>query len=683
MNAPSPARASGKHPAVQTALRTLRRAESALGRVGAAWFLCNLAEWAYITALLIDQYRRHGALAVGLIGARFVPGALLGPVVLTVLQHRPVPGVLRALALSRFVMVASVAVASGAHASLPLIVALVWIDAVLAAPYRPVQSSLIPALASTPRELSAMAGSVPASKALAQAVGALLGSVFLLIVAPHSVIASADVLFLVAAALITGVRAATPPVVLASQTAESGEPAGVGGIRLGFRMIARYAMPLLVLGGTRSLTRGLWTSLTVVASLRLLHLGSSGVGILLAAAGVGAAIAIPISLRFTGRPTLAGPGALAFALAGVPISLVGLLASPAAAIVLVVIWGIALTLADSISNALIHRVVEARMLAPSIAAIESSKLLLEGLGALAAPALLAILGVRDALIIAGAPLPLLVIVSGHRLLAIDHRAQTRLRPLAAALRTPSFRGLTMLSVESIASRLEQETAPAGTAVVVEGEVGDCFYLIDSGKVEVAIDGYRVAVLGPGGSFGEKALLRAIPRSATVTALEPTALWRLDGPDFIAAATGSEGPVARRTMHAAAGSVEDLIANVPLFGAIDQRELARLGRQITSPTGAAITREGEPGDAFYVLLDGLVQVTIAGRFIRTLQPGDSFGEIALLHPVQRTATVTATVESKLWKLERATFLDVLKDTLPTSLSGASTADTDLAGAGILV
>jgi CRP-like cAMP-binding protein len=94
-------------------------------------------------------------------------------------------------------------------------------------------------------------------------------------------------------------------------------------------------------------------------------------------------------------------------------------------------------------------------------------------------------------------------------------------------------------------------------------------------------------------------------------------------------------------------------------------------------------EGEPGDAFYVLLKGLAEVTIAGRFIRNLQPGDSFGEIALFRSVQRTATVTATVESKLWMLELATFLDMLKDTLPTSLSEASSADTELAGAGTLV
>ncbi len=670
--------------------------------MGAAWFLGNLAEWAYITALMIAEYRRNGALAVGLVGARFVPGALLGPIVLSVFRHSSAPRLLRGLSLSRFVLVGGVAVAEGASAPLAVIVALVWMDAAAAAPYRPAQSSLIPALASTPQELSSVAGSVPASKALAQAAGALLGSLLLLALSPGRVVALADLGFLVTAGLIVGVRA-FPALSLAPGSAPAGADERTG-IRLGFQMIARTARPLLILGGARSLTRGLWTSLTVVASLKLLHMGGSGVGLLLAAAGIGAALAIPVSLRLAGRPKLAGPSALAFALAGLPIMLIGVLASTVPAVALVVIWALALALADAISNSLIHRVVEARVLAPSIAAIESAKLLLEGLGSLLAPTLLAVVGVRDALIIAGAPLPLLVLTSRRGLLGVDRQAQIRVRPLAAVLRTSSFRGMTMLSVETVAARLHSEVVRPRTAVVTQGESGDCFYMIDSGSVEVLIDGYRVAVIGPGGSFGEKALLRASPRSATVNTLEPTELWRLGAADFIAAVTGSEGPVAGAAdatdaAGASTHSVEERLSAVPLFGAIDRRELARLGRRVNLPADQAIITEGDSGDAFYMLLEGRVVVTVGGVVIRDLQPGDSFGEIALLHPVQRTASVTTTEACSLWTLDRQTFLTVLGHGLPSDERSEPAGDLpgpgdlpvaahlpgpgDLPGAGLLV
>ncbi len=661
-------------------MKELLAASSPLRRVGVSWFAVNVAEWTYVTALSIHCYRAYGAFAVGLVGARFASGALLGSALLNYLIRRPPTSVLRMLALSRAAAVAAIGLAVAAHAPLAIVVAIVWIDAVIAAPYRPVQSAILPALAATPRELSAAAGSVPSSKALAQAIGALAGGVSLLVIAPDATIALAAVAFGVTAGLVAPLRADATTPVLAAPSAGSGSHARWGTIGTGFSQITHQARPLLILGTTRSLTRGLWTTLCVFTSIRLLHLGNAGVGILMAAAGIGAAAAMAIALRFAGRADLAFPAALSFALAGAPIVMVGLIATAAPAVLLVVVWGAAFSLADSFSNALVHRVVESRLLAPSVAAIESSKLLLEGIGALAAPALLGLVGVRVALIVVGAPLPLLVAVSGSGLLAVDRRAQARERPLAALRATPSFRGMTMLSLESLAARLEPTTVGLGTVIVHEGDVGDRFYLIDSGRVEVTIIGYRVAVLGPGGSFGEKALLRASPRTATVTALEPCRLWYLDGADFVAAATGSEDPVANRVRRSTGQSVEEVLAGVPLFGAIEPHALAALGEVTSSPAGSEIVREGDPGHCFYVLLGGEARVTVGGRPVRILEAGDCFGEIALLHNVPRQATVTAIVEVTLWVLQREPFLAALGD---AALLEAGPANGELAGAGLLV
>ena len=78
---------------------------------------------------------------------------------------------------------------------------------------------------------------------------------------------------------------------------------------------------------------------------------------------------------------------------------------------------------------------------------------------------------------------------------------------------------------------------AGTPVIVQGEAGERFYVISDGEATVSVDGVQRARLGPGDSFGEIALLRDVPRTATVTAASELSLLGLERDDFIAAVTG--------------------------------------------------------------------------------------------------------------------------------------------------
>lgn len=83
----------------------------------------------------------------------------------------------------------------------------------------------------------------------------------------------------------------------------------------------------------------------------------------------------------------------------------------------------------------------------------------------------------------------------------------------------------------------------------------------------------------------------------------------------------------------------------------------------------MVRQGEPGEDFYLIAEGALEVTIDGRPVRRLEPGEGFGEIALLRDVPRTATVTASRESILYALGRRPFLTAMGASPPrVSLPG---------------
>jgi CRP/FNR family cyclic AMP-dependent transcriptional regulator len=88
---------------------------------------------------------------------------------------------------------------------------------------------------------------------------------------------------------------------------------------------------------------------------------------------------------------------------------------------------------------------------------------------------------------------------------------------------------------------------------------------------------------------------------------------------------------------------EAIRGVPLFAGCSKRELAAIAAiadELDVPEGKQLIREGDRGSEFFVLLDGTVEVRKGGRKLRTMGPGESFGEIALIAKTPRTATVVA-------------------------------------------
>lgn len=106
-----------------------------------------------------------------------------------------------------------------------------------------------------------------------------------------------------------------------------------------------------------------------------------------------------------------------------------------------------------------------------------------------------------------------------------------------------------------------------------------------------------------------------------------------------------------------------IERVPLFSRLGKRELARVAQladELDFPAGKTLTKEGERGREFFVLLDGDADVQRQGRRIATLRGGDFIGEIALVTDVPRTATVTTTSPSRLLVITDRAFRDLMRE-----------------------
>jgi hypothetical protein len=205
--------------------------------------------------------------------------------------------------------------------------------------------------------------------------------------------------------------------------------------------------------------------------------------------------------------------------------------------VLLGVVGAANSLVNVAVFTLIQRAVPDDVLARVFGVIQFLWIASFGIGGLLIVPLIDSLGPEGALIAAGAFLPALVLLVGPRLLRLDAAAEAPAAELSLLRAIPIFAPLPGTPLEHLATRLVPLRVEPGTVVVRQGDSGDRFYVVVEGEVEVTVDGAPVSELGPGGYFGEIALLRDMPRTATATARTPVVLYALEREDFLAAVTG--------------------------------------------------------------------------------------------------------------------------------------------------
>jgi MFS family permease len=216
-----------------------------------------------------------------------------------------------------------------------------------------------------------------------------------------------------------------------------------------------------------------------------------------------------------------------------------------------VVSGIGNAVLDVAGFTLMQRVADDRVLGRVFGVFYVGVLASMGVGSIVTSALIDLTGIRGAVALGGALLPAAAIVIYPRLKRIDDYASVPEPPPSVVAAVPLFEPLPPTSLEKLARAAVRQTASAGATIVVQRERGDTFYVVVDGSLEVDVDGSLVSILGPGDVFGEIALLRDVPRTATVSATTPTTLLAIRRMDFLTAVLGSP---------ASAETVEHLVSS---------------------------------------------------------------------------------------------------------------------------
>lgn len=531
-----------------------------LRRLELAWTASIIGQWAYLVAVSVYAYKVGGEAAVGLIFLlRLVPAALLAPFTGLLADRYRRELVLLGSLLARAVLIGLAAVGVFLDVNSAVVYALAVGAAIATTPFRPAQAAMTPALARSPRELTAANAVASTIESLAVFVGPALAGLLL-------GVTSTGTVFLVNVGLVvlSGFFVIRLPESRPRRDRETEASTIASEVLMGFLTIAREPSLRLLIGlfTAQTFVAGALAVYVVVVAIDLLELGDAGVGYLNSALGAGAIVGGVFALALTGARRLSPAFMLGVVLWGAPLILLGIIPTTVAALLLLAIIGLGNSFVDVATFTLVQRAVPDHVLARTFGVIQMLWFGAVGVGAIAAPALIDWLGLEGALIATGATLLGLVLVLWPMVAKIDARAVAPgVEELRVLTSVPIFAPLPGMTLEHLAGRLVPLRLDPDTVIVREGDAGDRFYIVVEGAVEVSEYGRPISELEAGGYFGEIALIRDVARTATVRAKTPVVLYALDREDFLAAVTNHEP-----SAEAAEEVISARLAGVPVAGA---------------------------------------------------------------------------------------------------------------------
>jgi MFS family permease len=503
-------------------------------KVELAWGGSVLGHWAYGIALAVYAYDQGGAPAVGLVGLiRFLPPAIAGPFTAMLADRFRRERVMVIADLTRAVLLGAAAVTIAVDGPPALVYTLAGLVAVAFSAIRPAQAALLPSLARSPAELTAANVASSTIESVGVFGGPALGGILLAATSASVVFGAAAIGFLYSALLVSRVSPRPAPE-RPSERRHILREFSAGYVTVAREPNLRVLVLLLI---AQTFVAGALNVLIVVSALQLLDLGDQGVGYLTSALGIGGVLGAVVAIALVGRARLTSDFMVGIVLWGLPIAIMGLWPEPIPAFLLLTIVGMGNTLVDVSAFTLLQRAVPDEVLGRVFGAVQSLWVGTIGLGSIFAPLAIELIGIEGALVVTGSILPILAVLLWRRLSALDRAAPAPERELELLRGIEFFRPLPPPVLEGLAGAMVPIQVEAGREIVREGEAGDRFYVISSGRVEVVSDGKLVNEEGPGEYFGEIALLRDVPRTATVRAKSDVELRALERDDFIAAVTG--------------------------------------------------------------------------------------------------------------------------------------------------
>jgi MFS family permease len=519
-------------------------------RVELAWGAAIATEWAHFVALGVFAYQQGGTSAVGIAGlVRLLPAAAVAPFAASLGDRFR-----RERFLLMITLVGAIALAASAAAAFAenriLVFVFAGVVGLSSTLIRPALQALLPSLVRTPEELIASNGATSTIESIGTLIGPLLAGVLVSL-------ANVGLAFIVSAALLLAGAALLARVSVESRI-ELASAADHESVRrlvtAGFRTVARTPRARLVVSLiiAQTFVRGCLNVLIVVAAFRVLHGGAADVGYLTAAIGVGGLVGAIGAMTLGGR-RLAAPFGLSLVFWGVPITLIASQPYFAATMILLAIVGAANSVEDVAVFTLLQRIIPNEMLTRVLGLIWALAMGGVAIGSIAAPAVVSAIGTRPAFLLVGSILPLLTLVTYRRLVEID-RAVAPSAELELIERVPMFAPLSLVTKERVASSLVPTSVPAGEVVIRAGDDGDRFYVVGAGELDIDAGG-RHSTARAGDYFGEIALLRNVPRTATVKAVVDSQLYALQREDFLTAVTG----------HYAAQAAGEAVADARLAG----------------------------------------------------------------------------------------------------------------------
>lgn len=505
-----------------------------LRRLELAWTATQLGRFAYFIAIAVYAFDAGGATAVGLVAViRLLPSALAAPFLSILGDRYPRKRVMFLTNLAQAATIGAAGIVILGDGPSAVVYVLVALNAVVVTAFRPAQAALVPSLARTPSELTAANVTASTIESLGLFVGPAIGGLLL-------AATSAGVVFLATAgtALVSAVLVAR----ISPEPARERASAREGKLKTAFAGFGTVVTDpsLRILEGlmaAQTLVAGAFNVLVVVAALELLDVGSSGLGALNSAVGIGGLAGAVLAALLVGYGRVSKQFALGMLLWGVPIALIGVWPNSAVAFAMLLLVGVGNTIVDVTDLTLLQRAVPDDVLARVFGAVNSITTGALALGSILAPLLISGIGVRWALVVTGGLLPILTVLLFRPLSALDRDAKVAKSELDLLRGNDIFALLPQAMVELLASRLTPVQTAAGEVIFRQGDHGDRYYLVGEGRVDVVIDGEHARTLGPGEGFGEIALLRDVPRTATVTAATPIGLYALERDDFLTAVTG--------------------------------------------------------------------------------------------------------------------------------------------------